>query len=293
MKEKIIIEAALNEIVQRTQQPLVPLTPEEIARDAIECVEAGASIIHFHPRDPKDGANLPHDVQSYQRTISLIYEKHRPIIYPTYQGRTSIEDGWSTLKALVTDSDVRYFQFFPGGVNYGRWDAERRTYIDDHADYMLLSETRDLLTYCRDAGVRVQLGIKEPGHIRQMLHFRELGLLPDPLAVTLLLSDDVMAGPPPSAESIAFMLSLIPGDIDVHWMVQNYGKSHLTLNALAIAMGGHARTGIGDTKERPADEGPAESNAEMVNRIVRLATSAGRQVATVEEARAMLRLPVV
>jgi 3-keto-5-aminohexanoate cleavage enzyme len=292
---KIMIEAALNEIVRREQNPVVPLTPEEIARDAVECVEAGASIIHFHPRNPRDGSNLPDDLAFYQEAISLIYEKCHPIIYPTYSGRVTIDSGWATLKALVEDgrSQVEYFQFFVGCVGYGRWDDERGDFVDDYPGTMLLSETKDLLTYCRDAGVRVQVGVKEPGNIRQVLLFRQLGLLPDPLGITILLSDDVLTGPPPSAEGLTYLLSLLPRDVEVHWMVQNYGRSHWMLNTLAVAMGGHARTGIGDTKERHRREGTVESSAAMVKRIADMASSVGRPVATVEEARTMIGLPAL
>jgi 3-keto-5-aminohexanoate cleavage enzyme len=85
--KKLIIEVALNEWVSRAEHPDVPVTEAEIAAQAVECAEAGASIVHFHPRSGQDGGDFEYaeDVDFYLRTMKLIAEQSEIIPYPTYK----------------------------------------------------------------------------------------------------------------------------------------------------------------------------------------------------------------
>ena len=70
--DKVIIEASINESVTRAQHPGVPITPEEIADQAIACARAGASIIHFHARDRQTGADVWTSFETYADAYRLI-----------------------------------------------------------------------------------------------------------------------------------------------------------------------------------------------------------------------------
>ena len=102
--DKLIIEVAVNETTTRANNPNVPLTPEELASDVAECVDAGASIVHFHPRDPLcppdklDIARLG-DVSFYKEAIGLMKERCDVIPYPPTRTRlmpgTTVSPGCS------------------------------------------------------------------------------------------------------------------------------------------------------------------------------------------------------
>ncbi len=81
--QKLIIQVALNEYVTREQNPLVPMSVQEIAQDAIDCANAGASIVHPHPRDPKTHLTRPSDVPMYVDIAQRIRAKCDLIYYPT------------------------------------------------------------------------------------------------------------------------------------------------------------------------------------------------------------------
>ena len=288
--EKLIIEAALNESVTRKQHPYVPYTPEEIARDAYECYNAGASVLHFHPRDPQTGVNRPDDTELYLDALQRIKAKCDLIFYPTYGGRATIEQGFPHVRAL-TESPVAKLEvhlFFVGALNMGRYDPARKKFVSDEVSYMLHSEAESFLTYCKQTGLKPHIGVKELGHIRHVMAFRELGLMKDPVVCNLFFSDVAPYGPPPTAEGIQAYLSAVPPGVPFQWFVQNYSASHYKLNALAVAMGGHARTGVGDTNQLSPGEMKPERNAQMVERVVSFARATGRDVATPAEARKIL-----
>ncbi|MGH7822626.1 MAG: 3-keto-5-aminohexanoate cleavage protein, partial [Candidatus Binatia bacterium] len=82
--QKLIVAVGLNENVTRDENPNVPITPREIAEDVAACVEAGASIIHLHARDPDTGAPMMDDPEQYTRIYLAIRERTDALVYPTY-----------------------------------------------------------------------------------------------------------------------------------------------------------------------------------------------------------------
>jgi uncharacterized protein (DUF849 family) len=109
--------------------------------------------------------------------------------------------------------------------------------------------------------------------------------LRDPLVLHFRFSDTQSFGPLPNAAGIRSYLSVVPKGVPLQWFVQVYGAPHYPMNILAIEMGGHARVGIGELGQK---SGAPESNARIVERIVKLARKAGREIATTGEARTML-----
>src|SRR5262245_46564274 len=94
---RVLVEVGLNEFTTKEQNPNVPYSPEEVARDAVECVTAGASCIHFHART-LDGAQSWGDAQFYRDAMALIaLEIDVPLWYTTYhtQATPDSPDGHS------------------------------------------------------------------------------------------------------------------------------------------------------------------------------------------------------
>jgi 3-keto-5-aminohexanoate cleavage enzyme len=289
--EPLIVEAALNEIVPRAVHPHVPISPDEIARDACECADAGAAIVHFHARDPATGANRPDETKLYAAAMREIRARGCDMLFwPTYDGRNSLESDWRNLRALAEDpaTHPELFVFFPSAANYGQWDERQKMFVADHVGYMTFAETQAFLQLCRKLRIKPVIGAKEPGHVRQAVFFLEKGLIDPPLTCHFLLSDVVLQGPAPGVEGFRMLLSQVPAGTPFHWFAHNYGASHHKLNALAAAMGGHVRTGVGDTKEAPKAELRIETNRQMVERMTQLGQTLGRSIATPNEARRIL-----
>src|SRR5690348_15118151 len=86
--EKLIIEVTVTEVLDRDEYPGVPYSPNEIAEQSLECIEAGAAIIHVHARDPKTGAQRFQDVELYSQMMSQIMRHSDAIVYTTWPPRT-------------------------------------------------------------------------------------------------------------------------------------------------------------------------------------------------------------
>jgi 3-keto-5-aminohexanoate cleavage enzyme len=308
--DKLIIEVAVNETVTRRENPHVPLTPEELARDVADCVDAGASIVHFHPRDancPPDKLDIGRlgDVDFYVEAMGRMKALRDVIPYPTYPYQTHVGhidalELFPHVRALAQHPEARLetFVFFVGASNMGWWNPATREFATDRANYMTHGEAASFLEWCKAAGFRTQFGVREPGHIRHIYHYQDMGLVPDPVVVHLNFSDGPPFGPIPGAKGIQTFLDAVPaGRVPFQWFIHNFAnnfnaletdpESHRMLNLLAIAMGGHVRTGIGDL---PLWNGVPLTNAQMVEKFASIARDMGREVATAEEARAILGL---
>ena len=128
-------------------------------------------------------------------------------------------------------------------------------------------------------------GSTEPGHLRQVLAYHEMGLVKAPLLLKFYFTDKHPYGLPPTAQGLEMYLSMVPPDVPHLWFIEAKGGAYLPMMRLAVSQGGHVRIGIGDC---PLLDGEPVSNAEQVRRFAALARQAGREVATPSEARAMM-----
>jgi len=303
--KKLIIEVALNEYVRKSEHPDVPLSVGEIADQAAECVAAGAAIVHFHPRPADPGEkfySLAEDVDAYQEIMKAIADRCDVITYPTYAGVRTQDSNlplFPHVRALRESGLVPLETFVPfiGATNFGRWSKEEGVWVQDQIDALPHVAMTEFLSWCRDSGLRPQFGVREIGHLRHIAAYRELGLVDSPVVLHLCLSTAFPWGLPPDVTGLMGLLSFIPREWNAEWFIQNNHDSwnaapsdeerHRLLNVLAICMNGHARTGIGDL---PSWGMPQLRNVEMVSKLVEVAETIGRDIATPNEAREMLGL---
>jgi len=275
MSEPLIIEIALNELVDRAENEHVPYSAEEVARDAVECVRAGAAIVHFHARDAVTGEQRWHDSSFYAEAVSLIRRDCDPIFYPTQPG-SGLANCPQVLE-LADDPAV--------ALELATVDILPPPYPGT-ADPML-----EVLQQLHRRGVSVSIGVREIGHTRYIAKYHELGLLGDPLYVKIFLDDRRLVGPTPDVRAVLMYLDSLPRGVRCEWFTTVYGGDPESttlrrMSLLAAAMGGHIRTGLGDNPR--LDGASGFTNADHVRLAAEVARAAGREIASPAVARQIL-----
>ena len=161
-----------------------------------------------------------------------------------------------------------------GSVNFGE-----RVFINSP------TFLRELATRMKSHGVKPEIECFEPGHIWNALRLIDDGLLEPPFWFQFVLG--VRGGSPPEVKQLQHMVEMLPPG--AHWSVCGIGRAQLPLGMAAMAMGGNVRTGLEDNIWYRKGE-LAESNAQLVARIVRIAAELGRPLATPDQVRVLLRL---
>jgi 3-keto-5-aminohexanoate cleavage enzyme len=290
--QKLIIEVALNEIITRDENPHVPISPDEIAQDAYDCYNAGASIVHFHAREPVTGAHRPGDAALYAEAMEKIRARCDILYYPTQSYRPGDDAVNAHIRELTAHPGAQLelaFMFF-SSAGWGGTDPTGR-FVDPLAETGSPKDPKSLLRFCLETGVKPKFVVYDVGSVRHLLACRAAGLIEDPIVCHLRLHDRSTFGPTPNARGLFSFLDMVPPDVPFEWFVHPLDfvdpKLHFQLNAVAIASGGHARTGMGD---QLLSFGVPESNPQMVERLVTIARLTGREIATPAETRQILRM---
>jgi 3-keto-5-aminohexanoate cleavage enzyme len=288
--EPLIIECSLNEQVTKAQNPQVPIAPDELVADALEAAEAGAAILHFHARDTRTG-DLLHPGTEFYREVMRGIRRANPdvLLYPTYGASPTPEERFSHLVALAEDPEIRldFATIDPGAVNYADFDAQAKKLGWDFVLTVSHAESRYFFEISRKHGIGYSFTVRELGHVRHVLAFRDMGWVDDPLFFKVTMSENHAWGVAPSEVGIRMLTeAIIPDHVPYRWMTYVEGECHAEISRHAVEHGGHVRTGVGDN---PLFEGKLLSNAEQVTRIVEMARAVGREVAGPEQTRRLLR----
>lgn len=290
MADKLIIEVRINEYASRKRNVNVPFSPREICDDAMRCRDEGASIIHYHARDPKSGAPSS-DTAHYAETARLIKGNSDLIVMPTLGAWTlpSPEARMRHIIEMARDEATRP-DFAPidmGTSNVDSYDAEAHRFLTDDVVYM--NPTRTLRYFAetiRASGVRPYLALWNVSGLRVSEAFVDCGLLERPLYAGIVLTESgLLSGNPTSVRGLEAMVDFIPEHLRMHWSVMSVGGNLLPVVSRALERGGHIAIGLGDY---PYTEMDSPQNAELVKRVAAIARGMGREVATPAEARKML-----
>lgn len=268
----IISAATTGSWTTRAQNPAVPITEAEIATAAIECAAAGAAIVHIHVRD--DQGQVTCDPARYARVRSLVADAGCPVILNLSTGggagQTTDEE---RLAPVALAPELASFDC--GSLNFGA-----RVFVNS-PDFL-----HTLAQRMRQYGVRPEIECFEPGHVWNALRLIDDGLLEPPFWFQFVLG--VRGGSPPTVKQLVHLVEMLPPG--AHWSVCGIGRAQLMLGMAAMAMGGHVRTGLEDNVYYHRGE-LATSNAQLVERLVRIAGELGRPVATPAQVRRLLSLP--
>ena len=271
--EKLIITAAITgSRITREAAPYIPITPEEIVTSAVECANAGASIVHIHVRDPNTGLGTQ-DTELFRQVVEPLREKTDLILCLTTSGipgrNLNIEE---RLEPLELEPELASFD--AGSINLGG-----SVFINTPE---FLQAAAILM---KEKNVKPELEIFDVGMMITCLRMRKEGYLTDPLHFQFVLGTPW--GTPGTPKSLVHLLDYLPPQST--WSVIGIGKTHLPMSVMGLILNGHIRVGMEDNIYFKKGE-LAKTNAQFVERIVRIAREYGREVATPQEARKILQI---
>lgn len=273
LSKPLIISAALTgSWPTKAQNPNLPVTEDEIAAAAIAAAEAGAAIVHLHVRNEQGKVTC--DPVRYDLVRTLIRQAGCDVIINMSTGggagQTTDEQ-----RAEPVDLGPEIASFDCGSTNFGSGVfVNSPSFLDDLAARM------------KQHGVLPEIECFEPGHVANALRLIDEGKIDPPFWFQFVLG--VRGGSPGTIRQLLNMLDMLPPGAS--WSVCGIGRAQLPLGVAAMAMGGHVRTGLEDNLFYHKGV-LAESNAQLVARLVRIADEMGRPVATPDQAREILGLP--
>jgi 3-keto-5-aminohexanoate cleavage enzyme len=268
--EKLIITVALDGAeVTKQQTPHLPVTPVELAEDAVRVRNAGAAMVHVHGR--QDDGTPTQSAEVYASIIAEIRSR-TDIIVQTSTGGATWMSAEERLQPVMLRPEMA--SLTTGTVNFGRD-------VFMNSPEMIEQFARTMV----EQGVVPEIEAFDMGHISNALALVKQGILTLPLHFDFVLG--VPGGIAPTVKNLLLMSESIPEGCT--WSVAGIGRAQLPLATAAILLGGHVRVGLEDNIYYT--KGVLASNEMLVARVVRLARELGREVATPDEARRILRLP--
>jgi 3-keto-5-aminohexanoate cleavage enzyme len=290
MSDPVMIELRANESAQRAGRPHLPLTPQEIVADAVSCAAAGASILHWHARDPSTGRTTT-DAELNGRIARDVRRSTELVLHPTLGGAANQDAILRTAQVAALNGDpLRRFDLVLvdfGSMNIDLWDSEAGRFRTD--DLVYLNPRRSLrlmLETFVSLGVRVVSVCWNVGQIRTARRFQEEGLLDRTLWELVFTGEAMPDGMAPTRRGLEAMVEQVPEGEP--WSVACIAGDALDLAAWAIELGGHVSLGLGDW---PYPQLGSPTNADIVAHVTALVSRAGRAVATPQDARELLHLP--
>ncbi len=300
MARKVIITCAVTGAIHTpSMSPHLPVTPEEIAEAAIGAAEAGAAIVHLHARDPKTG-KPDQSPDAFAPFLQVVKQRSNCVINITTGGAPTMLVEERVRPAAHYKPEVASLNM--GSMNFGLYPMLNRfkefkhdweqPYLEGSRDRIFRNTFADIeyiLTTCAENGTRFEIECYDIGHLYTLAHFVERGLIKPPLFVQSVFG--LLGGIGPHPEDVAHMkrtADRLFGDA-YQWSVLGAGRNQLAIAAQAAAMGGNVRVGLEDSLWI----GPgrlAESNAQQVRLARQIIEGLGLEIATPDDARAMLSL---
>jgi len=285
MSDKVVITCALTGVLAKREQcPWVPYTPAEIAEEARRAWEAGAAVVHIHART--DEGAPTYEPQVYA-AIRREIESRCPVILNFSTGGLGPMEG---RVAHVREVKPAIAALNMGSMNYAKYSPRRKDFVFDFVFENPFKDICYLLSVMKEAKVKPELECFDLGHTASIVPLLDQGLLEEPLQFSFIMG--VLGGIRATAENLAAQAREARAlSRDPAWEVIGISHEQWTMLAAALALGGNVRVGLEDNFYLDsAGTQMARSNGDLVAKAVRMARDAGREPATVQEARSMLSL---
>ncbi len=299
-KGKVIITCAVTGAIHTpSMSPYLPVTAEEIADSAIGAAAAGAAVIHLHARNPETGQPDQNPLL-FKPFLEVIKQRCDAVLNLTTGGAPWMSIDERIRPALTYQPEVASlnmgtmgFGLFPMLNRYKDfkhdWEAKALEASRDLVFKNTYADIERLLTVLGPLGTRFEFECYDTSHLYNLAHFLERGLVKPPLFVQTVFG--ILGGIGSHPEDVLHMkrtADRLFGD-QFRWSVLGAGARQMPIAAMAAAMGGNVRVGLEDSLW--AGKGRlAQSNAEQVRIVRQIVEGLGLEIATPDEARAMLGL---
>ena len=282
--KKLILSAALTgAATNRSHCPAIPYTPVEIAEEGKRAVDAGASILHIHARE--DNGMPSWRLEVFQAIKEEVRKRCPDVIINFSTGAIGLTKEERMNHIIPTKPDMAAFNM--GSMNYAIYSKKAKKFYLN----AVFENSFDTMQYAvktmNEAGTVPEMECFDTGHIRNAEPLRDMGLIPDNACYSLVMG--VLGGIPATTENLIHQIKQVPDS--AYWQVIAISRKQWQMAAVACTMGGNFRVGLEDNFYLPNNE-MAKSNGECVEWGVKLANMMGREVATIEETRAMLNIPL-
>ncbi|MFZ5866455.1 MAG: 3-keto-5-aminohexanoate cleavage protein [Thermodesulfobacteriota bacterium] len=279
MKKLVLTVAQTGGLHGKALNPALPEQPDEIAQSAYDCYNAGASVCHIHVRD-KEGRTTG-DMEIYSDVLRKIKAKC-PIITQVGNGIGGIIRPSGMIEAATLEERMPLTALEPKPdmltINMGTFEFGHVAVFDNPMNW-----NANFVRRCNERNIPIECECYDMSHIFNTLELVRLGVLKEPVHFSLVLG--VKGGMPFTPKLLSTMVDCIPEGSS--WQVITLSKHQLPATVMAMCQGANIRTGLEDNIYYSKGE-LAKSNAQLVERMVRIAREIGREIATVDEAKEML-----
>lgn len=297
---KVIITCAVTGAIHTpSMSEYLPITPQQIIDDALAAADAGAAILHLHARDPETG-KPDQTVEGFMRFLPQIKQRTNAALNLTSGGSPFMKVEERVLPAQNLKPEVASLNM--GSINFGlfhlldkykdfKFDWERQ-HLEATRDLVFRNSFKDIefiLNTCYENNTRFEFECYDIGHLYNLAHFADRGLVKPPFFVQSVFG--ILGGIGTDPEDVQHMkrtADRLFGD-NYRWSVLGAGASQLRIAAQAAALGGNVRVGLEDSLW--AGRGKlATSSADQVRLVRKMIEGLGLEIATADEARAILEL---
>ena len=298
METTIITAAITGSIHTPSMSPYLPITPKEIADEAVRSYKAGAAVAHIHVRDPKNGKpSVSADL--FEEVISDIKRRCNIILCLSTGaglGMTVDERSLSVRKFRPELGSLNFgsinFALFPQLKKNSEWKFDWESeYIQMTENFIFPNTFKTLKEFCtifNKSNTKPEIEIYDVGMINNVKFMINEGYLKMPVYLQFVLG--ILGGIQPSIQNVMFLYQTAKSVIgEFEWSVCAAGRHQINMCTLSLLMGGNVRVGLEDSLY--IEKGiKAKTNADQVNKIVRIAKEIGIEPATPDEARNILKL---
>jgi uncharacterized protein (DUF849 family) len=296
---KVIVTAAINGSVHTpTMSPYLPITPQQIADEAVRVYEAGGAIAHVHVRNPENGMPVS-DPELFRQVAVEVKSRCNVVLCFTTGGtpEMSVAERAKVVSALKPE----LASFNAGSLNFGifpiaegiedfKYDWER-PFLEGSENGIFPNTFKTLREYSQlfaENETKPELEVYDTGMINNLAFLIQRGYIKRPLHLQFVLG--ILGGIPASVNNLVFLYNTAREAIgDFTWSVCAAGRHQFPMCTMSMIMGGHVRVGMEDNLY--LSKGVlAKSNAEQVEKIIRIAREFGHEPATPDETREILKL---
>jgi uncharacterized protein (DUF849 family) len=294
---KVIITAAITgQGATPVMSEYLPLTPKQIADDAVKAWEAGASIVHIHARKPETGEPTP-SLPIFREIVTDIKKRCNVVINITTGGAGTPDERIKVVPEFkpematlncgsLSGTAIQVYERMKDKIQYD-WEKKflaREEFIFENTYKMM----REYSQACRENNTRPELEIWDIGQISAVKYMIDRGYVDTPVHLQFVMG--ALSGMPATVSTLVFVFERTREVLgNFSWSVAAVGRDQIPIGAATLAMGGHVRVGLEDSLY--AGYGRlARSSAEQVERIVKIAAQMSIQPATPDDVRQVLGL---